>query len=417
MCIGSCLGSNPAQSSAISSFLSDANNTTKPVEVLTNTESQVVASKDENNVNFVKQEVKSIASTVAIAIPAKDYIQQGLQIMGSNSTIGRAIVDIRTRDYTDVNGIESTITTEFNNSVKIFFPTDIHMVAAAAYYKKKYGINIHIVCEHKANKTYDLMQQLNDGEQLGIIARISRYLPHVTPLIISRKGEDIFIVSLDSIDIMPTFVSGVKDFFKENLMDIEDKKSYHLILVDAKRQADLYSCRNDAIIILKDALRKPDVVSCFQSFTKRVDADVYSASDDDRVVLSTYDANLPAFLYKTVQINTMIINFNKQDRDTVLKTSKAGKIKTLQTHLDEYKQNVTVKKVIHIKCNIRQNSATGFNRDSMVVDYKQWVVNGFLQEKGFRVLVKSFSELNDGTGKIDKDKQKLLLSEYFYADY
>jgi hypothetical protein len=61
MCIGSSLSSNPAQSSAISSFLSDANNTTKPVEVLTNTESQVVASKDENNVNFVKQEVKYIA--------------------------------------------------------------------------------------------------------------------------------------------------------------------------------------------------------------------------------------------------------------------------------------------------------------------------------------------------------------------
>jgi hypothetical protein len=242
--------------------------------------------------------------------------------MGSNSTISRAIVDIRTRDYTDVNGIESTITTEFNkfnNSVKIFFPTDIHMVVAAAYYKKKYGINIHIVCEHKANKTYDLMQQLNDGEQLGIIARISRYLPHVTPLIISRKGEDIFIVSLDSVDKNSAFIYSIERIFKENLTNSDDRKSYHLILVDSKRQADEVSCRNDALFILKDALRKPNIVSYFEPISEKISAYEYQTSANSSVILAKYQAKLPKFLFKTVQISTVITNFTNENKSTVLK--------------------------------------------------------------------------------------------------
>jgi hypothetical protein len=282
------------------------------------------------------------------------------------------------------------------------------MVAAAAYYKNKYGINIHIVCEQKANKTYDLMQQLTDGEQLGIIARPCISRTHVTPLIISRKGEDIFIIALDSVYEESDFIPSIEIIFKNNLITPDDKKNYHLIITSGRRQADFHSCRNDALIILKDALKRPDVVSCFQAFTKRVDSDVYQASANNRVILSTYDTKLPAFLFKTMQINKELTNFTDQDKDTVLKRSADGHIKTLQTHLDKYKRTVIATKKTEI---IYEDSDT-----TSITEHK-WPVNAYLQIKGFLILVKAFPELADDAGKIDIDKQKRLLGEYFYTDF
>jgi hypothetical protein len=280
------------------------------------------------------------------------------------------------------------------------------MAAAANYYKNKYGVNIHIVCESPAKKTYDLMQQLNDCEQLGIIARPAKFMKHVTPLIISKKNEDIFIISLDSVDKNPVFIYGIEKFFKEKLMNPDDKKNYHLILVDAKRQADPISCRNDALIILKDALRKPNVVSYFEPSSKKVSTCEYQTSANSSVVLARYQAKLPAFLFKTVQINSTITNFTDKDKSTVLKISAKGYTKTLKTHLDQYNRTVMVTKVTKF---LYQSATTS------VTNHK-WLVNEYLLIKGFLMLVKAFRELDDGTGKIDVSKQELLLSEYFYAD-
>jgi hypothetical protein len=414
MCIESYLSSSKVQESVANLFLSDANNGKQPVEVLTNSELQV-AGYNANNTPLVEQNTGFAFSTVAIAFPHENYIQQGLQIIKNNPDIGKLQVD--TRDYENMDrNIYTSVTTTFNHDFKIFFPSDTHMVAAVAYYKKKYDINIHIVCEVQAYKTYELIQQLNDGEQLGVIARPAQFIAHVTPLIISKQGEDIFIIVLDSVDDRPEFAYIIEDFFKEKLINPDDKKNYHLILADGDRQADSYSCRNDAFIILKDALRKPNVVSYFEPFKQELSGEFYQSSADDKFVFKTYSVQLPLFLFKTIQIDTVLANFTDEDKSTILKISKDGDIKTLQTHLDKYKRSVVATTTTEISYENQVNPETNTYDQEVITEEKKCIINVYLQMKGFLMLVTVFPELSDAEGKIDASKQELLLSKYFYAD-
>ncbi len=424
MCIGSYLSSNQAQASATSAtsaittsvFLNNANNTKKPVEVLRNTESQVAASNDVNKEHLVKQNAESTFATATVVVPSKNPFQEGLDIIENNPDIGKVKVDVREYEHTDKNGIYTSTTTTFNHNPQIFFPSDTCMAAAAAYYKNKYGIHIHIVCEVQAHKTYELIQQLNDGEQLGIIARSAQYVVHVTPLIISKQGEDIFIIVLDSIDDRPEFSYIIENFFKEKLINPDDKKNYHLILVDGDRQADSYSCRHDALIILKDALKKPDLLSYFRPCEQQVISDCYQSSEDDNFVFKAYSMQLPMFLFKTVQISSVLAKFTDEDKSTVLKTSKDGEVKTLQTHFNKHKSSVIVTRRKYIIYGNRKNPITNIYDEEVTTENKNWLINEFLRIKGFVKLPTLFKELDDGTGKIDTTKERLLLSKHFYAD-
>jgi hypothetical protein len=417
MPIEGCISLNRArakENSAITRSINQANNTPKPVEVVTKVGFQVLADNEKNNKCLLKQDLQNASSEVAIAFPHENYIQQGLQIIKNNPDIGKLQVD--TRDYENMDrNIYTSVTTTFNHDFKIFFPSDTHMVAAVAYYKKKYDINIHIVCEVQAYKTYELIQQLNDGEQLGVIARPAQFIAHVTPLIISKQGEDIFIIILDSVDDRPEFAYIIEDFFKEKLINLDDKKNYHLILADGDRQADSYSCRNDAFIILKDALRKPNVVSYFEPFKQELSGEFYQSSADDKFVFKTYSVQLPLFLFKTIQIDTVLANFTDEDKSTILKISKDGDIKTLQTHLDKYKRSV-VATTTEISYENQVNPETNTYDQEVITEEKKCIINVYLQMKGFLMLVTVFPELSDAEGKIDASKQELLLSKYFYAD-
>ena len=188
-----------------------------------------------------------------------------------------------------------------------------------------------------------------------------------------------------------------------------------MILADGDRQADSYSCRNDAFIILKDALRKPNVVSYFEPFKQELSGEFYQSSADDKFVFKTYSVQLPLFLFKTIQIDTVLANFTDEDKSTILKISKDGDIKTLQTHLDKYKRSV-VATTTEISYENQVNPETNTYDQEVITEEKKCIINVYLQMKGFLMLVTVFPELSDAEGKIDASKQELLLSKYFYAD-
>lgn len=131
-------------------------------------------------------------------------------------------------------------------------PTDQGLMLLSAYYKNKYDVDIHVV--GSADKLYEAL--LGEGfpkeqKTWGIIATNGKEsMPHVTPIICNRLDDGtIQILNLDSV-LNPVSILG------DCLVDLKTSgQNVQIIRLEYERQADSFSCRTDALVILKDALQ------------------------------------------------------------------------------------------------------------------------------------------------------------------
>lgn len=131
-------------------------------------------------------------------------------------------------------------------------PTDEGLVLLAAKYSKKYDIPIFIAGSSEKLRSAVLGESTSEDTLFwGVIATSgSAEALHVTPLICMRMPSgQIQIAEMDSVR-QP--ILHVKHLF----IDLaREKANVDIFSSYFARQADYYSCRSDAIVLLKDALR------------------------------------------------------------------------------------------------------------------------------------------------------------------
>jgi hypothetical protein len=86
----------------------------------------------------------------------------------------------------------------------------------------------------------------------------------------------------------------------------------------------------------------------------------------------------------------------------VTSTSTKLATKTLKTHLDKYNCSIIAHKLSIIYG--PKNIITRCD--------KKWVVNFYLQIKGYRMLVKAFKAIDDGSGKVNQERADALMKKY-----
>lgn len=227
------------------------------------------------------------------------------------------------------------------NSITI--PTDKGLALLAAYYTLKY--NTPILLGHKDN-----LERLLEGHPLpektpmwGVIKLRSKQTKHVTPILCFRKKRLIQRINLDSINI------GI--YYKGKFLP-----------QTAIRQADCYSCRTDALIVLRDAMR--DIRS------KKID-DLYQYVH----AYSLYPFYLPAPWARSVQISKALAP-NLQLSDLIIPT-KTGKLKTLKEHQLCHTRAVEKTKHLYVYLSF---DTTGFN---FFGEKKESIrINTYLNAKG-----------------------------------
>lgn len=132
-------------------------------------------------------------------------------------------------------------------------PTDLGLMMIAAYYGKKYNIEI-VVCSNSTSLEAALRGAHLDESCTSwgiIVTNGTDPNPHVTPLICFRaKKGKIQVAELDSV-CSPCLCYLETKF----MLSASDEKNWEFFSVLEPRQVTFFGCRTDACIILKDALR------------------------------------------------------------------------------------------------------------------------------------------------------------------
>ncbi|MBS0619927.1 MAG: hypothetical protein JSS61_00505 [Verrucomicrobia bacterium] len=151
--------------------------------------------------------------------------------------------------------LEITQLTEPN---QISMPSTGALIAIAAHYKTKYGIDIECVLDLDLGLFLRTLIEKKDQKPMGVIV-YSRGSFHVTPFLF-RSGE---LCSLDTIGFEKA---------RHHSTHIALQRAVHLRSIQVShaqgvRQADPYSCRVEALCILRNALLHiEDLGEAFQSF-------------------------------------------------------------------------------------------------------------------------------------------------------
>jgi hypothetical protein len=131
-------------------------------------------------------------------------------------------------------------------------PKDLGLIYLAARYKAKYDIDIFVAGD--ARSIARIIQEalaLKKAQIFGIICSYKEFdICHVTPILcLIKESFELQIVNLDSTKTpLESFGHALGYLKKEKIV-------YQRFSLKGVRQADCYSCRTDALTILKDALR------------------------------------------------------------------------------------------------------------------------------------------------------------------
>jgi hypothetical protein len=335
-----------------------------------------------------------------IVLPHEDIILKGLKIVKENPSIGLLRQDVREKHIEkSKKSKRSDIETTFNHRLSILVPSKIGMVAIAENYKNKYNINIYIVDINISDSLFMLAQQLDNGEKIGIVLSIDG---HLTPIIISKCNDSLHIVVLDGIFIKPMYHFFIDEAYVK-LLHVYGETKCQLLYAGGTRQRDRYSCINDTFIILKDALRKPNLIN--ELFANSKIEDRYNSKAKKYYQSKT--VAFPKILYKTMQNKQLLDKLSLEELQISLKevTDISNKLttKTLKAHFNKYNHSIIAHK----------SSTTYGGGRNIVTDYDiNWLVNFYLQIKAYRMLVKSFGVIDDGNGKINQEKADILMEKY-----
>ena len=275
-------------------------------------------------------------------------------------------------------------TTTFKHNCKVVFLSVYSMAADAAYYKGKYGVDIRVVAaRHLKELIENIVREKNSNFQMGLIIKSPTKAYHYLPAILGSINGDISIVFMDSLapDCGEQFLLETPEFCK---------KIY--FVPPKRRQKDNISCRSDAILILKDALRRKDVISSINS-------DVHS----ERTKYYLRNTALLPFMSKTIQDHETIKKISPERRNcNLLPTSNHSSNKTLQDSFDKYLRDVTA--IVKIKS--AKKGQVPEERE------KKWQVNMYLQIKGYDLVCKAFSQLTDKSGNFNPEKMQEIIGAY-----
>jgi hypothetical protein len=117
------------------------------------------------------------------------------------------------------------------------------LVKISNYYRKKYGIHIFII-ENEAE--IDTILKENPGLQNFGIIYAKRV--HVVPFLINKTADSFQVIDLDSTGAESSFSD------KKKINDKFESFEAQIIQCIPRRQADGYSCRTDALVLLKNSL-------------------------------------------------------------------------------------------------------------------------------------------------------------------
>lgn len=179
----------------------------------------------------------------------------------------------------------------------VAMPLDEGLMLMAAHYNIKYGITI-VVAKDESNIRSALLGESLDKDcpLWGVIATCPHTSnPHVTPVICSRQQSGALqMFCLDSV------LNPLEELLNAARSVMHEKQGSIWFNLCRPRQADSYSCRTDALAILKDALRDlaqrgvVDLISFMQK------------SDADRSRALRWGFNLPPEWGKTVQCSKVL---------------------------------------------------------------------------------------------------------------
>jgi hypothetical protein len=332
-----------------------------------------------------------------VVCPHEDIILRSLKIVEENPSVATLHEDVRNIEVKNKESTEYIVTT-FNHKIKILHPNWTIKAAIADTYKNKYNINIYIITYNDIyNSLLNLAQQLDNSEKIGIVLEASGL--HDTPVILSKSNDELSIVVLDSIRIKPPTSKFIEKVYAQ-LMQEYGRTKCHLLYVEGGRQKDRYSCRNDAFIILKDALRKPSLIN--ELFAN---SEIEQERNDKTI--KDYQVNIAEFpksLYKVVQNKQWLDKLSPEELQIPIEevTSISTKLatKTLKTHLDKY------------NCKVRAYRLSYIEISRIKKRYIDWTVNFYLHIKGHRMLVKAFQAIDDGSGKVNQERANALVKKY-----
>ncbi|MCF7806231.1 MAG: hypothetical protein K9M13_01020 [Simkaniaceae bacterium] len=136
----------------------------------------------------------------------------------------------------------------------VYIPTTTSIQLIAAHYKTKYGIEIFI-CDNTDNLPRLLTEKSQEAKTFGIIMATDPHL-HVTPILCRKSSaieEPIEIALMDSVANNAGLIDDSHGLqFIRKLTETE--LDYRLMSSFGARQVDEFSCRVDALTLLKRAL-------------------------------------------------------------------------------------------------------------------------------------------------------------------
>lgn len=341
-------------------------------------------------------------------LPHAREIEKAVEILDNFHSLGILKEDSRTEIRYRNGHVIANNKIQFSHSLKIPFISDLTMASLANYYKQKYAVDISIVITKDNESFIDYIEEstngMQPGNQKGLIIRIGEDTHHVTPIIIQRTHEKTDIIVLDSVDCL-TLKTLIRKINPEN------SKNTRIIILNHIRQADNHSCRSDAILILKDALRFKDPMSLIKS--KSLTKDPFKISNGCAEFYCS--EQLPAPLSKTLQRRSMIEELtSSEDYNISIRCSASTKLspKTMKTHLQKYSRTIETTIARCHKDYIEETPGNWRTVWRENKDTQEFVVNLYLQTKAHILVGKAFSQLDDGEGCIAPAKKEQLLKEY-----
>lgn len=386
------------------------------------------------NVSAPQTDDRKAAS--APQIPRSGSIESAKDILSRHPELGILCKDERMHRKDSYDFCETT----FRPAIDIVYPSDLMLASIADYYKTKYDINIKIVSHYINLDDYarpfdnpdysdvlqsltELAEELTDDSQVGVIVRFAS--AHATPIIISKYHQKCHLIVMDCLGLEnaacysmnPIFYTICKVVNKINSKCGEQR--YFPVFTDLQRQSDNYSCKNDALLMLKDALRE-NIMDKLDFYQESLES-VLKIPFKLKLPASALVARLPIFLHKTVQRKDVLDKISPQAkrrpfRKTVTPTTAT---KNLHHHLRRHTHQFTAVRTRNQRL-FAEESRMASEKDpnpilwETTVEEKTWQINTYLQQKPLKWVVKAYERLKAEDGKIDPAVRKKLLNLYIH---
>lgn len=185
------------------------------------------------------------------------------------------------------------------------------------YYKEKYNIDTKVFYHYEIFYEFlFLIGQQYPGNIRKAFILIQAGL-HAVPVIYIKEDDEEVLLYADSKG-SSSIVNGLVNYWMNKIESTachfpQPKKPIHLLYCDQPRQADFVSCFIDALVILRDGMRIPDLLKKLNSRK----GEKHKSYQNYDYLFQIYPVKLPNELLKTAQLTAFVEN-NKEDIDRII---------------------------------------------------------------------------------------------------